>query len=97
MPCAAPAIAELVEFSPHAGACARPGRVRANPNPSRRGHEAEGTRTRARARTGTTSTLDAAGAGGAADVDGGLGLWALRGLALAELGAAERERVLVMS
>ena len=45
----------------------------------------------------SASTLDAAGAGGAADVDGGLGLWALRGLTLTELGTAERERVLVMS
>merc|ERR1712185_96134 len=43
------------------------------------------------------STLDAADAGGAADVDGGLVLWALRGSMLTELEAAKREPVLVMS
>ena len=63
------------------------------------GTRPKGTRARAhpRARTASISTLDAAGAGGAADVDGGLGLWALRGLTLTELGAAERKHVLVMS
>ena len=45
----------------------------------------------------STSTLDAADAGGAADVDGGLVLWALRGSMLTELEAAKRELVLVMS
>ena len=45
----------------------------------------------------STSTLDAADGGGAADVDGGLVLWALRGSMLTELEAAKRELVLVMS